>query len=40
MIRHLLRDDDLDRSEQDAILDLAAALKRDRFALRHPEGQR
>lgn len=33
MTRHLLRDDDLNHDEQTAILDLAVALKRDRFAI-------
>lgn len=38
MIRHLLRDDDLTPEEQAEILDLAAVLKRDRFAARSLEG--
>ena len=33
MTRHLLRDDDLSSAEQSEILDLAVALKRDRFSL-------
>ena len=32
MTRHLLRDDDLSPAEQSAVLDLAAAMKADRFA--------
>ncbi len=32
MTRHFLRDDDLSRAEQSAILDLAVELKKDRFA--------
>lgn len=38
MIRHFLRDDDLTAAEQSAILDLAARLKRDRFAARPLAG--
>ena len=38
MIRHLLRDDDLTQAEQLEILDLAAKLKEDRFAVRSLEG--
>ncbi len=34
MIRHFLRDDDLTPAEQSAVLDLAAAMKADRFAYR------
>ena len=34
MTRHLLRDDDLTQAEQDEILDLALALKKDRFKLK------
>jgi ornithine carbamoyltransferase len=34
MTRHFLRDDDLSQAEQTAILDLAVALKRDRFSSR------
>ena len=32
MVRHFLRDDDLTPSEQSAVLDLAAAMKADRFS--------
>lgn len=38
MIRHFLRDDDVSRAEQSEILDLAAKLKRDRFATRPLDG--
>ncbi|MGA7149140.1 MAG: ornithine carbamoyltransferase [Microbacterium sp.] len=38
MTRHLLRDDDLTQSEQDEILDLAMALKKDRWKLKALEG--
>ncbi|NLB46965.1 MAG: ornithine carbamoyltransferase, partial [Microbacteriaceae bacterium] len=38
MTRHFLRDDDLSPAEQLEVLDLAARLKRDRFALRPLEG--
>ena len=38
MTRHLLRDDDLTQSEQDEILDLALALKKDRWKLKTLEG--
>ena len=38
MIRHFLRDDDLTHAEQLEVLDLAAALKRDRFSERPFEG--
>lgn len=38
MTRHLLRDDDLSHAEQSAILDLAAVMKRDRFAVRPLAG--
>ncbi|MCP2637232.1 ornithine carbamoyltransferase [Microbacterium sp. HD4P20] len=38
MTRHLLRDDDLSQSEQDEILDLAVALKKDRWKLKPLEG--
>lgn len=38
MIRHFLRDDDVTATEQAEILDLAATLKRDRFAARPLEG--
>lgn len=38
MIRHFLRDDDVTSEEQSEILDLAAALKQDRFAARPLEG--
>ncbi|MDJ1371570.1 ornithine carbamoyltransferase [Gulosibacter molinativorax] len=38
MIRHFLRDDDVTPAEQSEILDLAAALKQDRFAARPLEG--
>lgn len=40
MIRHFLRDDDLSPSEQREVLDLAAALKADRFARRPLDGQK
>ena len=40
MTRHFLRDDDLSPAEQREVLDLAAALKRDRFARRPLEGQK
>ncbi|WP_298228601.1 ornithine carbamoyltransferase [Gryllotalpicola sp.] len=38
MTRHFLRDDDVTPAEQAEILDLALAMKRDRFALRPLEG--
>ena len=38
MTRHLLRDDDLTTAEQDEILDLAVALKKDRWKLKPLEG--
>jgi len=38
MVRHLLRDDDLSPSEQAEILDLAAAMKADRYAYRPLAG--
>lgn len=38
MIRHFLRDDDLTHAEQLEVLELAAALKRDRFSRRPLEG--
>ena len=38
MTRHLLRDDDLTHAEQDEILDLAVALKKDRWKLKTLEG--
>ncbi|MEV4639096.1 ornithine carbamoyltransferase [Actinoplanes sp. NPDC049548] len=38
MIRHFLRDDDLSPAEQSAVLDLAAAMKADRFRYRPLEG--
>jgi len=40
MVRHFLRDDDLTPAEQAEVLDLAAAMKRDRFAHRPLEGPR
>jgi ornithine carbamoyltransferase len=40
MTRHFLRDDDLTSSEQDAVLDLAAAMKADRFAYQPLKGPR
>ncbi|WP_329520400.1 ornithine carbamoyltransferase [Spirillospora sp. NBC_01491] len=40
MVRHFLRDDDLTPAEQAEILDLAAAVKRDRFARRPLDGPR
>ncbi len=40
MTRHFLRDDDLSPSEQREVLDLAARMKRDRFAERPLEGPR
>jgi ornithine carbamoyltransferase len=40
VIRHFLRDDDLDPAEQSAVLDLAAAMKADRFAYRPLAGPR
>jgi ornithine carbamoyltransferase len=40
MTRHFLRDDDLSPAEQSAVLDLAAAMKADRFAYRPLEGPR
>lgn len=39
MIRHFLRDDDLSPSEQREVLELAARLKKDRFAEHPLEGQ-
>ena len=38
MVRHFLRDDDLTTVEQAEVLDLADAMKRDRFAYRPLEG--
>ena len=38
MTRHFLRDDDISPAEQADILDLAVALKRDRFSTRPLEG--
>ncbi|GIF70474.1 ornithine carbamoyltransferase [Asanoa ishikariensis] len=38
--RHFLRDDDLSPAEQSAVLDLAAAMKADRFKYRTLEGPR
>jgi ornithine carbamoyltransferase len=38
MIRHFLRDDDLSPAEQEAVLDLALAMKADRFAYRPLAG--
>lgn len=38
MIRHFLRDDDLSPAEQREVLDLAAEMKRDRYASRPLEG--
>src|SRR4051812_40102210 len=38
MTRHLLRDDDLSQAEQDEILDLAVALKKDRWKLSPLQG--
>jgi ornithine carbamoyltransferase len=40
MIRHFLRDDDLSAAEQSTVLDLAAAMKADRFKYRPLEGPR
>ena len=40
MTRHFLRDDDLSPAEQAEVLDLAARLKRDRFALSPLRGPR
>jgi len=40
MTRHFLRDDDLSPSEQREVLELAARLKKDRFAKRPLEGQK
>ncbi|GGQ87878.1 ornithine carbamoyltransferase [Couchioplanes azureus] len=40
MIRHFLRDDDLSPAEQSAVLDLAAAMKADRFGYRPLAGPR
>ena len=40
MLRHFLRDDDLTQAEQLAVLDLAGAMKRDRYALRPLDGPR
>jgi ornithine carbamoyltransferase len=40
MLRHFLRDDDLTPAEQLAVLDLAGAMKRDRYALRPLDGPR
>ncbi|POM23260.1 Ornithine carbamoyltransferase [Actinomadura rubteroloni] len=39
-VRHFLRDDDLTPAEQADVLDLAAALKKDRFARRPLDGPR
>ncbi|WP_019634511.1 ornithine carbamoyltransferase [Actinomadura atramentaria] len=39
-VRHFLRDDDLTPAEQTEVLDLAAALKADRFARRPLDGPR
>ncbi|MGW9345977.1 hypothetical protein ACWGR3_31025 [Streptomyces albidoflavus] len=38
MTRHLLRDDDLTQAEQNEILELAVALKKDRWKLTPLEG--
>ena len=38
MTRHLLRDDDITAAEQSEILDLALALKKDRWKLKPLEG--
>jgi ornithine carbamoyltransferase len=38
MVRHFLRDDDLDPAQQSEVLQLAAAMKADRFARRPLEG--
>src|SRR5688572_33387148 len=40
MTRHFLRDDDLTPDEQSAVLDLAARLKRNRYAARPLAGPR
>ncbi|HEX2357426.1 MAG TPA: ornithine carbamoyltransferase [Micromonosporaceae bacterium] len=40
MIRHFLRDDDLSPAEQGEVLDLAAAMKADRYAARPLTGPR
>jgi ornithine carbamoyltransferase len=40
MTRHLLRDDDLTPAEQSAVLDLAATMKADRYAMRPLAGPR
>ncbi|GAA1582780.1 ornithine carbamoyltransferase [Actinomadura kijaniata] len=40
MVRHFLRDDDLTPAEQAEVLDLAAAMKADRFARRPLDGPR
>ena len=40
MPRHFLRDDDLSPTEQRGLLDLAAEMKRDRFAHRSLAGPR
>jgi ornithine carbamoyltransferase len=40
MTRHFLRDDDLSPAEQGQVLDLAAAMKADRFAFRPLSGPR
>jgi ornithine carbamoyltransferase len=40
MTRHFLRDDDLSPAEQSAVLDLAAAMKTDRFGYRPLDGPR
>ncbi|MFC0528575.1 ornithine carbamoyltransferase [Phytohabitans kaempferiae] len=39
-VRHFLRDDDLSPAEQSAVLDLAAAMKADRFAYKPLAGPR
>jgi ornithine carbamoyltransferase len=40
MLRHFLRDDDLTPAEQRAVLDLAVAMKQDRYAHRPLDGPR
>ncbi|MDT7578873.1 MAG: ornithine carbamoyltransferase, partial [Pseudonocardiales bacterium] len=40
MLRHFLRDDDLTPAEQLAVLDLAGAMKQDRYARRPLDGPR